>query len=370
MREQLSGRKKPFAKSAATTKKNSSPSGRSKTASTKAKPQVAVKKASTKITGGKKVVATKKIAATKKAGAKSLVVKKTGAKKVAAKKVAAKKPIAKQLRAKKVVAKKVAAKKVVAKKVVAKKPVAKQLKAKKVTPKIAPKVTLKSSATTKLKQAKKVIIAKPLPKPKTVRSVKVLPKPLAPGKLSLRTPPAPPVIARRQMATQALRAFEQAVKVFNLREFSEAKHLFEEVQKQYQQEVEIIARSHTYIQICNVRLAGARSAPRNADEFYDRGVVALNIGNFVQARSFFEKALKLRPDDSYTLYSLAATHAQAGAPDQALSYLEQAVQRQPRLRHQALNDSDFSVLKEDRRFLELLGATSPFDLLESRRDLP
>lgn len=172
------------------------------------------------------------------------------------------------------------------------------------------------------------------------------------------------------MATQALRAFERAIKAFNLRQFSEAKAMFEELQQRYHQEVEIASRSQTYIQVCNVRLASNRSLPRNAEEFYDRGVVALNIGNFVQARTFFEKALKLRPDDSHTLYSLAATHAQSGSADQALSYLEQAVQKQPRLRQRALQDSDFSALKEDRRFLELLGATSPFDLLEARREGP
>jgi tetratricopeptide (TPR) repeat protein len=179
-----------------------------------------------------------------------------------------------------------------------------------------------------------------------------------------------PRIPRQQNATQALRAFERAVKVFNLRQFSEAKALFEELQQRYHQEVEIISRSQTYIQVCTLRLAGNRTLPRNADEFYDRGVVALNVGNFAQARTFFEKALKLRPDDSHTLYSLAATHAQTGSTDQALTYLRQAVQRQPRLRQRALQDADFSILKDDRRFLELLGAASPFDLLGTRRDIP
>jgi Tetratricopeptide repeat len=178
-----------------------------------------------------------------------------------------------------------------------------------------------------------------------------------------------PRIPRQQAATHALRAFERAVKAFNLRQFSEAKALFEELQQRYHQEVEIISRSQTYIQVCTLRLAGNRTLPRNADEFYDRGVVALNVGNFAQARTFFEKALKLRPDDSHTLYSLAAAHAQTGSTDQALTYLRQAVQRQPRLRQRALQDADFSTLKDDRRFLELLGAASPFDLLGARRDI-
>lgn len=226
-------------------------------------------------------------------------------------------------------------------------------------------------ATTSKKAPPKAVIknVKPVAKPakskvKARVSAKPVPKPI------VQPVSHPPKTPRRQMATQALRAFERAIKAFNLRQFSEAKAMFEELQQRYHQEVEIASRSQTYIQVCNVRLASNRSLPRNAEEFYDRGVVALNIGNFVQARTFFEKALKLRPDDSHTLYSLAATHAQSGSADQALSYLEQAVQKQPRLRQRALQDSDFSALKEDRRFLELLGATSPFDLLEARREGP
>ena len=233
------------------------------------------------------------------------------------------------------------------------------------TTKASTKVPNKSIKSTKSKvqvqaSAPKVKIQANIPKVKIRATVPKTPRPTL----------KPARIPRQQTATQALRAFEQAVKAFNLRQFSEAKALFEDLQQRYHQEVEIISRSQTYIQVCNVRLARNRTLPRNADEFYDQGVVALNVGNFAQARSFFEKALKLRPDDSHTLYSLAATHAQTGATDQALTYLRQAVQKQPRLRQQALQDTDFSTLKDDRRFLELLGATSPFDLLEARRDLP
>lgn len=148
--------------------------------------------------------------------------------------------------------------------------------------------------------------------------------------------------------------------------------MFENLRQRYPHEVDVLARAQTYIQVCNLKiskLAAASPSPGNADELYDCGVVALNIGNFAQARTMFESALKLRPDDSHTLYSLAATYAQSGSTDQALSYLQLAVQRQPRFRQRALNDNDFSALHQDRRFLELLGAASPFDRLESRREV-
>jgi tetratricopeptide (TPR) repeat protein len=178
---------------------------------------------------------------------------------------------------------------------------------------------------------------------------------------------APPELARRQVSTGGLRAFEQAVKIFNRRQYAEAKPLFENLQTKFPQEVEIIARAQMYIQVCNQKLTNAPHTPRSADELYDRGVYALNIGDFTQARAFFEKALRMKPDEPHLLYSLAATHAQTGAHEQALDYLNRTIQLQPRYRAQALNDSDFSGLRENKRFLELLGLASPFERLEARR---
>lgn len=335
MRAQLSKRKQPRGKPSPAVKKSSSKSVGVKTASKKAKPKVLAKVTPAKATKLTKLAATK-------------VIKKSVAPKPKTKTAAkiAAKPVAKSI-------------------VKATKPAAKPAPKKAVKIVAAPasrKTTTKP--TSQVKAMSVPVKAKPALAQKTIVSLAAKPKIVTKPKAT--PPPAP--VPRRQ-TSQAIRAFEQAVKVFNLRQFSEAKHLFEELQKQYFQEVEIIARSQMYIQVCNGKLMSLRNSPRDAEEFYDRGVVALNVGNFSQARTFFEKALKLRPDDSYTLYSLAATHAQSGTTDQALRYLEQAVQKQPRLRHRALHDSDFSVLKEDRRFLELLGAASPFDLLESRRDV-
>jgi tetratricopeptide (TPR) repeat protein len=187
-----------------------------------------------------------------------------------------------------------------------------------------------------------------------------LPLVVSPPKL----PPEPP---RRQVSSAVVRAFEQAVKVFNRRQYAEAKPMFESLQTRFPNEVEIISRVQTYIQVCNQKLTHSPSTPRNADELYDRGVYALNIGDFTQARTFFEKALRLRPDEPHLLYSLAATHAQTGSHDQALDYLKRSIQIQPRFRSQALNDSDFSLLRENKQFLEMLGITSPFDRFETRR---
>ncbi|HKQ77113.1 MAG TPA: tetratricopeptide repeat protein [Blastocatellia bacterium] len=181
--------------------------------------------------------------------------------------------------------------------------------------------------------------------------------------------PPPPEPPRRQVTSGALRAFEHAVKVFNRRRFEDAKVMFESVQLKFPGDLEIVARAQMYIQVCTQKLEHEvkTAQPRNAEELYDHGVFALNIGDFTQARVFFEKALRLHPDAPHLLYSLAATHAQTGSHEEALNYLKQSIQVQPRFRSQAYNDNDFSGLRDNRQFLELVGLTSPFDLLELRR---
>ena len=225
----------------------------------------------------------------------------------------------------------------------------------------APKATAGPAKTQKKIVAKtqKKVVAKKRVKAKTLRRLPMIVSKAPP-------PPEPP---RRQVTSGALRAFEQAVKVFNRRQFEDAKAMFETVQLKYPGDLEIVARAQMYIQVCKQKLEQETksSAPRNADELYDHGVFALNIGDFTQARSFFEKALRLHPDAPHLLYSLAATHAQTGAHEEALNYLKLSIQIQPRFRAQAYNDADFSGLRDNRQFLELIGLTSPFDLLESKR---
>ena len=246
---------------------------------------------------------------------------------------------------------------------------------------VAPKPVSRSTGKPAKKAAsRKIVLAKPVssklkakvPAGKRIASAvksssRKASSPVVRQALPKVQPAPPPEIHRRQAASGVVRAFEHAVRVFNRRDFAEAKSLFENLLNRYPQEVEVIARAQIYLQVCSQKLAHKPSSPRNADELYDRGVFALNIGDFPQARNFFEKALRLRPNEPHVLYSLAITHAQSGTHELALDYLTRSIQMQPRLRSQALNDTDFSGLREDKRFLELTGISSLFDLLESRR---
>jgi tetratricopeptide (TPR) repeat protein len=253
------------------------------------------------------------------------------------------------------------------------KKVAKNARIKKAVKK-APKTSLRrpvSKAASRPAKTRKRVVAKSHKKIVAKKRVKTksLAKPLRRLPVIVSQAPPTPEPPRRQVTSGALRAFEQAVKVFNRRRFEDAKGMFESVLMKFPGDLEIVARAQMYIQVCKQKMEHEikAAAPRNADELYDHGVFALNIGDFTQARTFFEKALRLHPDAPHLLYSLAATHAQTGSHEEALNYLKRSIQIQPRFRSQAYNDADFSGLRDNRKFLELVGLTSPFDLLESRR---
>ena len=364
MRETLSKRPRVIAKATAKTAKSEAAGAKAKLRSTPKPKPSSVSKPSVRPAAKTKSVATKPSKTSKKlAVAKKPVIKPA---KPASKPTKTNKPASKTVN-------KLKSNKAVATEIVAKR------KNSKVDSKPA-KVNASNVKDAKRKARVKI----PAPEVKAVTSVPTASAPVQPAIpvqpvktiTKPRRRPIPPIPAtlppvpeapRRSVTTGALRAFEHAVRVFNRRHFEEAKSLFDALLSKFPTEVELSARSQMYIQVCSQKMAHVDTSPHNADELYDHGVYALNIGDFSQAKTFFEKALRLKPNEAHLLYSLAATHAQTGSMDQALDYLKRTIQVQPRYRFQALNDSDFSDLRENKQFLELIGLASPFDLLQSRR---
>ena len=327
-----------------------------------ASPKIKIKKAAKKA----EVAAKAKPAATK-GKAKPVIKKAVASGKVAAKKAAVKVTVKKSpVKTQKVARKPVKPVRVIKAKSA---PNGKGAKEKKLKVSAA-KPKVKGPAKQPVRQsvpAKGVVAKKPAPAKSAVIVRKKSPR-VAISAVVV-APPVPPVqeVVRKPSPSGAMKAFEHAVRVFNKRLFEEARAMFENVITRYHAEVEFVSRSQTYIQICNQKLVHHSATPRNADELYDRGVFALNIGDFQQAKSFFEKALRLKPDEPHLLYSLAATHAQTGSLEQAIDYLKKSILIQPRLKSQALNDSDFSGLRDNKQFQEMLGLTSPFSRLELKR---
>jgi predicted Zn-dependent protease len=171
------------------------------------------------------------------------------------------------------------------------------------------------------------------------------PKPLpAPPK----KPPSPGTLA-------AVRAFEQALRVFNRQDFVAAKSAFHSLLDKFADQADIVARVRTYLAICDQRLARTPSTPRNSDALYDRGVFEFNRGNTAEAIDSFEKALKVEPRADHVFYSLAAAYARLNNVTKALEALRHAIGIRPAHRSHARRDLDFAGLRSDESFQQLTG---------------
>ena len=157
------------------------------------------------------------------------------------------------------------------------------------------------------------------------------------------------------LASPAVRAFEQAVKLFNRQEFERAREAFQALIERFSTEVEVLARARAYLAICEQKLRTPRSVPRTAEALYDQGIIELNRGQIASAIAYLEKALKLDPRADHAVYALAAAYARGGQVEKALAALRQAIAMRETYRLHARRDPDFFSLYANLEFQKLVG---------------
>ncbi len=234
-------------------------------------------------------------------------------------------------------------------------------------PALATKKAAAASKKTPPKKVARVAAAKPAKK-QTARAAPPAKRatPPAPARRAMPSAPAkaaqpPPKKAASSNALQAVKAFEQALRLFNRHDYSAAKEAFENLLTRFSEQGDIIAPARTYIAICEQRMARAPVVPRNADALYDQGVVQLNKGNFAEAVSLFEKGLKVEPRADHIWYSLSAAHARMNQPTQSLDALRRAISIRSVNRSHARRDPDFASLHANEEFQQLTGFGFDFD---------
>ena len=169
--------------------------------------------------------------------------------------------------------------------------------------------------------------------------------------------PKPPPSAN---TLAAVRAFEQALKVFNRHDFQAAKASFENILEKYLDQAEVVARVRTYLAICEQRLSRVPQVPKSPEALYDQGVFEFNKGNAREAIVFFERAIKADPRADHIWYSLAAAQARLGNSSAAVDALRRAIILRPVHRSHATRDPDFSGLRDNEDFQVLAGIGADF----------
>ena len=253
-----------------------------------------------------------------------------------------------------------------AKRVILAKPAQRTVAPKKGAPKKLP--VAKGAVPKKASKAQKPASKKPTSKLDSRRSVKAArgatkTKQAQTGKPRVAAPPAvveQPRTPPSANTLAAVRAFEQALKVFNRHDFPAAKVSFENILEKYVDQTEVVARVRTYLAICEQRMARVPQVPKSPDALYDQGVFEFNKGNAREALGFFERAIKADPRADHIWYSLAAAQARLGNPSAALDALRRAIILRPVHRSHARRDPDFSGLRSNEEFQLLAGIGADF----------
>ena len=219
------------------------------------------------------------------------------------------------------------------------------------------KAVVPKGASQKKPPAKVIAVNKRVAKPQSRKALLARRRALVPKPL-----PAPPKKAPSPGTLAAVRAFEQALRLFNRQDFGTAKSAFVSLLGKFAEQAEIVARARTYLAICEQRLARSPSVPRNPDALYNQGVFQLNRDNAAEAIELFEKALKVEPRADHVYYSLAAAYARLNEAPKAMDALRRAIGIRPVHRSHARRDLDFAGLRANEDFQQLTGFG--FDLID------
>ncbi len=182
------------------------------------------------------------------------------------------------------------------------------------------------------------------------KSHKPLKTKLAKATTKFKAPPPDPDAPAKQAQ---LKAYEEALKLFQEQKFPRAKQSLEKVLDGPSKELHDRAEMH--IRICDQRIARAPvPAAKSAEDHYTQGVALMNLGRWDEAREHLDRARKSAPKADHIVYAMAALDCLTGEAESAMQNLKVAIQLRPENRYHARNDEDFAFLQEDPRFTELL----------------
>ena len=150
----------------------------------------------------------------------------------------------------------------------------------------------------------------------------------------------------------ALKNFETALRHFRKHNYQRAAEFFEKVVAS--SVLEVAERARVRLRVCEQKTR-QQAPPRTAEEFYLRGVAALNSREIEPAVQYLNKSDKLAPNQNHVHYALAVAYGLQGNPDASLIHLQKAIELWPKNRVQARLDDDFQVLAGDPRFIQLVG---------------
>jgi tetratricopeptide (TPR) repeat protein len=151
---------------------------------------------------------------------------------------------------------------------------------------------------------------------------------------------------------QTMQAYEQALKLFQVKKFEKACPLLDKVAASGVSE--LADRAKVHLKVCHLQMEQVRNSFGTPEEHYDFAISLMNDGDFVGAREHLEKLSTKNPTLDFIWYGFAVLECLTGRTAESLQHLAEAIRLNPSTRFQARNDSDFRNMADDPRFTELL----------------
>ncbi len=169
-----------------------------------------------------------------------------------------------------------------------------------------------------------------------------------------KTPDAARAPRRQESYDQSVSAFATALGHLHKSEFETARQQFLAIAASADDEPALTERALTYARVCERRVAGPPAEPTSGDERYHRAVALANAGQLEGALALLDRMLQDEPGSVRALYARASTWALRRNAEAAVTDLRRAIQAEPRVRFQAVNDPDFESIREEPAFIDLI----------------
>jgi tetratricopeptide (TPR) repeat protein len=154
-----------------------------------------------------------------------------------------------------------------------------------------------------------------------------------------------------------VRAFTAAVELLHNGDLEEAKKQFEGIVADAADEPNLAERARLFARVCERRMAPPRTGSLAPDEQYLDAVVMSNRGDTEGAIRLLDALVQGDPGSAKYLYARASAHALRGNAEAAVGDLRQAINVEPRIRFQAVNDPDFEKVREEPAFIDIIEPT-------------
>jgi tetratricopeptide (TPR) repeat protein len=172
---------------------------------------------------------------------------------------------------------------------------------------------------------------------------------------SVAEAPPPRLLRDTKGTAAALTLLEKAIKLIHQKDFKKAHVELNNLMTAHPEEKEILARVHSYVQICNREQSTGKKAPITNDQLYALGVLEHNRGDYQTAISHFGQAIQKHHEADHIYYSMAASMAAIGDAEAAIQNLRKSIELNEDNRVYAKNDPDFSSLFSLKEFADLVG---------------